>query len=65
MGDDYALEIAGIGTIKIKIFNGIRTIGEIRHVKGLRTNLLSLGTLVLMMVEKIGINLFMLKGEIL
>ncbi|KAH9714593.1 hypothetical protein KPL71_020713 [Citrus sinensis] len=55
MGDDHALEIAGIGTIKIKMFDGtIRTIGEI--VKG---------ALVLMKAEKIGANLFMLKGETL
>ncbi|KAH9689319.1 hypothetical protein KPL70_015447 [Citrus sinensis] len=46
MGDDHALEIAGIGTIKIKIFDGtIRTIGEARHVNGLKKNLLSLGKL--------------------
>ena len=44
MGDDHALEIAGIGTIKIKTFDGtIRTIGEVRHVNGLKKNLLSLG----------------------
>ncbi|KAH9714562.1 hypothetical protein KPL71_020696 [Citrus sinensis] len=87
MGDDHALEITGIGTIKIKIFDGtIRTIGKVRHVNGLKKNLLSLGqmdshgyknhvengimkivkgTLVLMKVEKIGVNLFMLKGETL
>ena len=30
MGDDHALEIAGIGTIKIKMFDGtIHTIGEV------------------------------------
>ncbi|KAH9745510.1 hypothetical protein KPL70_004098 [Citrus sinensis] len=35
MGDDHALEIVGISTIKIKMFDGtIRTIEEIRHVKG-------------------------------
>ncbi|KAH9779421.1 hypothetical protein KPL71_007705 [Citrus sinensis] len=44
IGNDHALEIAGIGTIKIKIFDGtIRTIGEVRHVNGLKKNLLSLG----------------------
>ena len=44
MGDDHALEIVGIGTIKIKIFDGIvRTIEEVQHVKGLRKNILSLG----------------------
>ena len=42
MGDDHALEIASIGTTKIKIFNGTcRTIEQVRHVKGLRKNLLS------------------------
>ncbi|KAH9801106.1 hypothetical protein KPL71_000900 [Citrus sinensis] len=87
MGNDHALEIAGIGTIKIKMFDGtIRTIGEVRHVNGLKKNLLSLGqidnhgckthveneimkivkgALVLIKAEKIGANLFMLKGETL
>ncbi|KAH9789507.1 Integrase catalytic domain-containing protein [Citrus sinensis] len=87
MGNDHALEIAGIGTIKIKMFDGtIHTIGEVRHVNGLKKNLLSLGqmdshgykthvengimkivkgALVLMKAEKIGANLFMLKGETL
>ncbi|XP_073148775.1 retrovirus-related Pol polyprotein from transposon TNT 1-94 isoform X1 [Henckelia pumila] len=46
MGNDHALEIAGVGTIKIKMFDGtIRTIQEVRHVKGLTKNLLSLGQL--------------------
>ncbi|KAH9659037.1 Integrase catalytic domain-containing protein [Citrus sinensis] len=87
MGNDHALEIASIGTIKIKMFDGtIRTIGEVRHVNGLKKNLLSLGpihnhgckthvengimkivkgALVLMKTEKVGANLFMLKGETL
>ena len=44
MGDDSALEISSIGTIKIKMFDStIRTIKEVRHVKGLKKNLLSLG----------------------
>ena len=44
MGDDHALEIVGISTIKIKMFDGmVRTIQEVRHVKGLKKNLLSLG----------------------
>lgn len=43
MGDDRALEIVGIRTIKLKLFDGtIHTITEI-HVKGLKKNLLSLG----------------------
>ncbi|KAH9745518.1 hypothetical protein KPL70_004102 [Citrus sinensis] len=87
MGNDHALEIADIGTIKIKMFDGIIcTIEEVRHVNGLKKNLLSLGqmdshgykthveneimkivkgALVLLKAEKIGANLFILKGEIL
>ena len=42
MGNDHALEIAGIGTIKM--YDGsIRTILEVQHVKGLKKNLLSVG----------------------
>ena len=37
MGDDHALEIAGIGTIKIKMFDGIiSTIREVRYVNDLK-----------------------------
>ena len=44
MCNDHALEIVGIGTIKIKMFDGmIRTIEEIQHVKGLKKNILSTG----------------------
>ncbi|KAG6418890.1 hypothetical protein SASPL_121096 [Salvia splendens] len=46
MGNDQALEIAGVGTIKIKMFDGtVRTIQDVRHVRGLKKNLLSLGQL--------------------
>ncbi|PON75346.1 Zinc finger, CCHC-type, partial [Parasponia andersonii] len=46
MSNDHALEIAGIGTIKIKMYDDtLRTIQEVRHVKGLKKNLLSLGYL--------------------
>ena len=46
MGDNHALEIVGIGTIKIKMYDGIiRTIQRVRHVTGLKKNLLSLGQL--------------------
>ncbi|KAH9689170.1 Integrase catalytic domain-containing protein [Citrus sinensis] len=87
MGNDHALEITGIGTVKIKMFDStIRTIREVRHVNGLKKDLLSLGqmdshgykthvengimkivkgALVLMKAEKIGANLYMLKGETL
>ena len=44
MGDDHALEIASIGTVKIKMFDGtVRTIKKVQHVNGLKKNLLSLG----------------------
>nr|KYP42748.1 Retrovirus-related Pol polyprotein from transposon TNT 1-94 [Cajanus cajan] len=46
MGNDHALEIAGVGTIKLKMYDGtIRTIQGVRHVKGLKKNLLSIGQL--------------------
>ena len=46
MGDDHTLEIAGVDTIKIKIFDGsIFIIQGVRHVKGLKKNLLSIGQL--------------------
>ena len=43
MGNDHALEIAGVGSIKIKMFNGsIHKIEGVRHVKSLKKNLLSI-----------------------
>ncbi|KAK7255724.1 hypothetical protein RIF29_29143 [Crotalaria pallida] len=46
MGNDHALEIVGIGTIKLKMYDGtVRTIQGVRHVKGLKKNLLSIGQL--------------------
>ena len=46
MGNDHALEIAGIGTVKIKMYDGtICTMQGVRHVKGLKKNLLSTGQL--------------------
>ena len=41
MGDDHALKIVGIGTIKIKIFDG--TVCTIEDAKGLKKNILYLG----------------------
>ena len=44
MGDNHALEIIGMGTIKIKMYDGIIcTIQGVQHVGGLKKNLLSLG----------------------
>jgi len=44
--NDHALKIVGIGTIKLKFLdNTVRTIQHVRHVEGLKKNLLSLGQL--------------------
>ena len=46
MGNDHVLEIAGVGSIKIKIFDGsIHKIQRVQHVKGLKKNLLFIGKL--------------------
>jgi hypothetical protein len=46
MGNDASCEVIGIGTIKIRMFDGVvRTLSEVRHVPDLRKNLISLGTL--------------------
>ena len=46
MGDDHALEVASIGTVKLKMYDGkVHTIQKVRHVKGLKKNLLLLGQL--------------------
>ncbi|KAE8671438.1 Casein kinase I isoform delta-like [Hibiscus syriacus] len=44
--NDHALEIIGIGTIKLKMYDGtIKVVRDVRHVKGLKKNLLSYGLL--------------------
>ena len=46
MGDDHALEIASVDTTKLKMFYGsIHTIQGVRHMKGLKKNLLFIGQL--------------------
>jgi len=46
MGNNVACKIIGIGTVKIKMYDGIiRTFGNVRHVPALKKNLISLGTL--------------------
>jgi len=43
MGNDHALKIAGISTIKLRMYDGtICTLQGVRHVKGLKKNLLSI-----------------------
>jgi hypothetical protein len=46
MGNDATCTIIGMGTIKIKISDGVvRTLEEVRHISDMRKNLISLGTL--------------------
>jgi hypothetical protein len=46
MGNDVSCKTVGIGSIKIKMFDGIvRTLMEVRHVPKLKNNLISLGFL--------------------
>ncbi|PON40738.1 hypothetical protein TorRG33x02_339640, partial [Trema orientale] len=46
MGNNAPYKVASIGTVKIKMFDGvIRTLGGVRHVPDLKRNLISLSTL--------------------
>jgi hypothetical protein len=46
MGNDATCTIIGMGTIKIKMSNGVvRILEEVRHIPDMRKNLISLGTL--------------------
>jgi hypothetical protein len=46
MGNDISCKIVGIGSIRIKMYDGsIRTLTDVRHVPELRKNLISLGVL--------------------
>ncbi|KAG8489761.1 hypothetical protein CXB51_017983 [Gossypium anomalum] len=46
MGNNASCKIIGIGTIKVKIFDGVvRTLSDVRHVPELKINLISLSTL--------------------
>ncbi|KAG8502990.1 hypothetical protein CXB51_000989 [Gossypium anomalum] len=46
MGNSASCKIAGVGTIKAKMFDGVvRTLSEVRHVSELKRNLISLSTL--------------------
>jgi hypothetical protein len=46
MGNDVACKVVGMGTIKIRLHDGIvRTLKNVRHVPDLKKNLISLGTL--------------------
>ncbi|KAE8686001.1 hypothetical protein F3Y22_tig00111088pilonHSYRG00304 [Hibiscus syriacus] len=44
--NDHALEIVGVGTVKLKMYDGtIKVVRDVRHVKGLKKKLLSYGLL--------------------
>ena len=46
MGNDAVCKSIGMGTIKIKMWDGVvRTLNEVRHVPALKKNLISLGVL--------------------
>ena len=46
MGDDNLCEIVGIGSVQIKTHDGmIRTLKNVRHIPGMKRNLISLSTL--------------------
>ncbi|CAL9021344.1 unnamed protein product [Prunus brigantina] len=46
LGDKTSCEVLGVGTVKIKMHDGIvRSFSEVRHVPKLRRNLISLGIL--------------------
>ncbi|KAG8481473.1 hypothetical protein CXB51_026205 [Gossypium anomalum] len=46
MGNNASCKIAGVGTIKVKMFDGVvRTLSDVRHVPKLKRNLISLSTL--------------------
>ncbi|KAG8482633.1 hypothetical protein CXB51_024176 [Gossypium anomalum] len=46
MGNNASCKITGVGTIKVKMFDGVvRTLSDIRHVPELKRNLISLSTL--------------------
>ena len=46
MGNDATCPVIGIGTVKIKMFDGVvRVLSNVKHVPNLRKNLISLGVL--------------------
>ena len=46
MGNNATCKIVGVGSIQIKMFDGmVRTLSDVRHVPGLKKNLISLSTL--------------------
>ena len=46
MGNNATCKVVGVGSIQMKMFDGMgRTLSDVRHVPGLKKNLILLGTL--------------------
>ena len=46
MGNNVSCKITGIGTVRIKMFDGfVRTLGDVRHIPDLKRNLILLSTI--------------------
>ena len=46
IGDNASCKVAGIGTVRIKMLDGVVcTLGDVKHVPDLKRNLTSLSTL--------------------
>ena len=46
MGNNATCKVAGIGTVRIKMFDGVvKTLGDGKHVSHVKRNLISLSTL--------------------
>ena len=55
MGNNASCKIAGIGMVKIKMFDEfLRTLSDVRHIPNLKRNLISLSTLDLKGYKYIG-----------
>jgi len=58
MGDDHSCNVKGIGTVRIKIFDGIvRELKEVKYVPQLKSNIISVGAL-----ETLGLVVFIRYG---
>ncbi|MGV8000531.1 hypothetical protein PJP08_29445, partial [Mycobacterium kansasii] len=46
MGNGFACNVVAVGSVRIKMFDGVeRTLTDVRHVPDLKLNLISLGVL--------------------
>ena len=43
MGNDHPCQVAGIGSVRIRMFDGaVRTVSNVRHIPDMKKNLISL-----------------------